>query len=55
VILDEVHAVIGNKRGVHLITAVDRLVPLCGEFQRIGLSATIRPMETVAEFIGGHK
>lgn len=55
VILDEIHAVIGSKRGTHLITAVDRLVPLTGEFQRIGISATIRPMEKVAEFLGGYK
>ena len=55
VILDEVHAVFGNKRGVHLMTAVERLVPLNGEFQRIALSATIRPLVTVAEFIGGFR
>lgn len=55
VILDEIHAVVGTKRGTHLITAVDRLVRLSGEFQRIGLSATIRPMETVAEFVGGYR
>ena len=54
IILDEIHAVVGTKRGTHLITAVDRLVLLSGEFQRIALSATIRPMETVAEFIGGY-
>ena len=53
IILDEIHAVVGTKRGTHLITAVDRLVRLSGEFQRIALSATIRPMETVAEFVGG--
>ena len=55
VILDEIHAVVGNKRGVHLITGVDRLVPLCGEFQRIALSATVRPLESVAAFIGGSR
>jgi ATP-dependent Lhr-like helicase len=55
VILDEIHAVVGTKRGVHLITAVDRLVPLSGEFQRIGLSATIEPLETIARFVGGFK
>ena len=53
VILDEVHGVFGNKRGVHLMTAVERLILLSGEFQRISLSATIRPLETVAEFVGG--
>ncbi len=55
VILDEIHAVVGNKRGVHLITAVERLTALSGEFQRIALSATIRPLETVAEFVGGFR
>jgi len=53
VILDEIHAVVGTKRGTHLITAVDRLVPLCGEFQRIALSATVKPLATVAAFVGG--
>ena len=55
VILDEIHAVAGSKRGTHLITAVERLVLLSGEFQRIALSATVRPLETVAEFVGGFK
>ncbi len=55
VILDEIHAVIGTKRGTHLITAVDRLIPLTGEFQRIALSATVRPMKKVAEFVGGYE
>ena len=55
VILDEVHAVVAGKRGVHLITAVDRLVLLSGEFQRIALSATIRPLEPVAAFVGGYQ
>lgn len=54
VILDEIHAVVDGKRGVHLITAVDRLAPLSGEFQRIALSATIQPLQTVAEFVGGY-
>ncbi len=55
VILDEVHAVAGAKRGVHLMSAVDRLVLLSGEFQRIALSATVKPMERIAEFIGGYE
>jgi ATP-dependent Lhr-like helicase len=55
VILDEVHAVAGSKRGTHLITAVDRLVPVAGEFQRIALSATVRPADRMASFIGGYE
>lgn len=55
VILDEIHAVAGSKRGTHLITALERLTLLSGEFQRIALSATVRPMETVAEFVGGYQ
>ncbi len=53
VILDEIHAVLPDKRGTHLITAVDRLVRLSGEFQRIALSATVKPLQTVADFVGG--
>ncbi len=55
VILDEIHGVLDSRRGTYLMAAVDRLVPLSGEFQRITLSATIRPMETVAAFIGGYQ
>jgi ATP-dependent helicase Lhr and Lhr-like helicase len=54
VILDEIHAVLGTKRGVYLMTAVERLVPLAGEFQRISLSATIRAPELAAGFVGGY-
>ena len=54
VILDEIHAVAGTKRGTHLMTAVERLALEIGEFQRTGLSATVRPLERVAEFIGGY-
>ncbi|MDP1992750.1 MAG: DEAD/DEAH box helicase [Syntrophales bacterium] len=53
VILDEIHAVVGTKRGTHLITAVERLVRISGEFQRIALSATVKPLLKVADFIGG--
>jgi len=53
VILDEIHAVVDSRRGTHLMTAVERLVRLSGEFQRIALSATVRPPELVAEFVGG--
>jgi ATP-dependent Lhr-like helicase len=55
VVLDEIHAVAGSKRGTHLITAVDRLVRLSGEFQRVALSATVRPLERVARFVGGYR
>ncbi|MFZ5573140.1 MAG: DEAD/DEAH box helicase [Thermodesulfobacteriota bacterium] len=55
VILDEIHAVVAAKRGVHLMTAVERLVLLSGEFQRIALSATVRPPAAVARFIGGFR
>lgn len=55
VILDEVHAIITGKRGTHLITAVDRIVSLAGEFQRIAISATVRPLDVVAAFVGGYR
>ncbi len=54
VILDEIHAVVGSKRGTHLITAVDRLALLAGEVQRVALSATVRPVDAVAGFVGGY-
>ena len=55
VILDEIHAVAGSKRGTHLMTAVERLVLLNDEFQRIALSATVRPLERIARFVGGRE
>ncbi|WP_034641802.1 DEAD/DEAH box helicase [Desulfovibrio inopinatus] len=53
VILDEIHAVMSNKRGAYLMANVDRLVALSGNFQRIAMSATIQPRETAAAFVGG--
>ncbi len=53
VILDEIHAVLGTKRGVYLMAAVERLVPLSGEFQRISISATVKSPEVAARFVGG--
>ena len=55
VILDELHVLMPSKRGTHLITAVERLVPLSGEFQRIGLSAAVKPLETAADYLGGYE
>jgi ATP-dependent Lhr-like helicase len=54
VIVDEVHAVAGTKRGAHLALSLERLdQQLETPAQRIGLSATVRPTETVAAFLGG--
>ena len=54
VILDEVHAVAGTKRGAHLALSLERLDALLPQpAQRIGLSATVRPIEEVARFLAG--
>jgi ATP-dependent Lhr-like helicase len=52
VIVDEIHALVGTKRGAHLALSLERLEHLCGHpLQRIGLSATQRPLEEVARFL----
>ncbi len=52
-ILDEIHAVAGSKRGSHLALSVARLEALVqGPLQKIGLSATVSPIEQVAQFLG---
>ncbi len=54
VIIDEIHALVPTKRGAHLALSLERLEALCGRpLQRIGLSATQRPLEEVARFLGG--
>lgn len=54
VIIDEVHAVAGTKRGAHLALSLERLdTRLRHRAQRIGLSATVKPAEEVARFLGG--
>ncbi|MGO2049272.1 MAG: DEAD/DEAH box helicase, partial [Microbacterium sp.] len=59
VIIDEVHAVAATKRGAHLAVSLERLDALRraagaeGPAQRIGLSATVRPIDEVARFLGG--
>src|SRR5205085_1752038 len=60
VIVDEIHAVAPTKRGVHLALSLERLSALCAaagspDPQRIGLSATQRPLEEVARFLGGDR
>jgi ATP-dependent Lhr-like helicase len=54
VIVDEVHAVAGTKRGAHLALSLERLEHLVsGPLQRIGLSATQRPLEEIGRFVAG--
>jgi len=60
VIVDEIHAVAGDKRGAHLALSLERLEALVAEasggsarLQRIGLSATVRPVETAARLLVG--
>ena len=54
VIIDEVHAIAGTKRGTHLALSLERLDQLTGGHpQRIGLSATQRPLETIGAFLVG--
>jgi ATP-dependent Lhr-like helicase len=54
VIVDEIHAISGNKRGVHLSLSLERLMTLCRtEPVRIGLSATQKPLDRIAAFLGG--
>ena len=54
VIVDEIHALVPTKRGAHLAVSLERLQALVGRpIQRIGLSATQRPLEEVAQFLGG--
>jgi ATP-dependent helicase Lhr and Lhr-like helicase len=54
VIVDEVHAVAGTKRGAHLALSLERLERLVdAPFQRVGLSATQRPLEEIGRFVAG--
>ena len=56
VIIDEIHAVAATKRGAHLALSLERLEELTAKPpQRIGLSATQRPLEEVARFLGGYR
>jgi len=53
VILDEIHAALGSKRGCYLSCQIDRLSIVAGNFQRIALSATVKPPEAAANLAGG--
>ena len=54
VIIDEIHSIAGSKRGTHLAISLERLAAITDvEPQRIGLSATQRPLEDIAAFLGG--
>ncbi len=56
VIVDEVHALAPTKRGAHLSLSLERLAALCPrDPQRLGLSATARPLEEIARFLGGDR
>ena len=54
IVVDEVHAVAGSKRGVHLALSLEQLAACAGRDPvRVGLSATVAPIETVARWLGG--
>ncbi|MCY3617793.1 MAG: DEAD/DEAH box helicase [Acidimicrobiaceae bacterium] len=54
VIIDEIHAVAASKRGTHLMVSLERLEEMCEQSpQRIALSATQRPLDEIARFLGG--
>lgn len=55
VIVDEIHSLADNKRGVHMSLTLERLQNIAGNFTRIGLSATVHPLEKMAHFLVGNQ
>lgn len=55
IIIDEIHSLAENKRGVHLSLSLERLQHLIGTYTRIGLSATVSPLEEMAKFLVGYE
>ncbi len=54
-IVDEIHALAENKRGVHLSVTLERLQAISGHMSRVGLSATVAPLDEVARFLSGNE
>ncbi len=54
-IIDEIHSLAEGKRGVHLSLSLERLQHLCGHMTRVGLSATIAPLDEIAEYLVGYE